>query len=171
MSNDLEYGQLIAEIYRAALGGHDQVDLMREYTGEIQCIRNEAVAAALDTQASFYWESSTLLDPACEAARAGGDESMEALLTAQIKIMREVSARLRRRAAEIRGVSVEEAAARALLEPPATPAPAEQPVEAPTGHECCSCCTEGACSCAEMPEDARCECAPCQEKTVTEVKE
>lgn len=136
-------------------------------------MRDEAVAAALDAHASFYWESSTLLDPAREAARAGGDESMEALLTAQIKIMREVSARLRRRAAEIRGVTEEEAAARQMLEQPAAAPAAATPAELPEAaavveHECCSCCTDGECVCANLPEDARCHCTPCQEKTPIE---
>jgi len=173
MSHDLEFGQIVLDIFRAALAGGDQVDLMREHTAVIQRVRDEAIAAALDAHASFYWEASTLLDPAREAARAGGDEAMEALLTAQIKIMREVSARLRRRAAEISGVSEEEAAARQLLEQPAaaaTAAPVDETPEAAAvvEHECCSCCTDGECVCASLPEDARCHCTPCEEKTPAE---
>lgn len=63
------------------------------------------VADALDAQGNFYWEASTLLDPARQVAEQNGEDAMMAVIDAQIRTMREVSTRLRRRAADWRGAA------------------------------------------------------------------
>lgn len=62
-----------------------------------------SVADVLDAQANFYWEASSLLDPTRQVAESNGEEAMLAVIDAQIRTMREVSTRLRRRAADWRG--------------------------------------------------------------------
>ena len=161
MANDLEHGTLVADIVAAAKDGrNDLVDLIREHSARISAMRDKAVAGALDAQASFYWEASTLLEPARKAARSAGEEGMEGLLGAQIETMREVSARLRRRAAEIRGVPADEAAARQVLVEPAEVAEAHLELVRADGCPC-ACCARGTCDCAERPDIAHCSCELC----------
>lgn len=119
MTNDLEHAALIAEIYKCAITGQDQMDTSREYSVKINALMDNAVAAELDRQATVQWDASTMIEPAQKVLSEAGEEAGAALLDVSIRTMREVSARLKRRAAEVRGVSPEEAAARAQLTAPA----------------------------------------------------
>ena len=92
------------------LGSADIEALVAEWSAKIAAARDASVAAALNAQAEFYWEASTLLAPTRAVAESTGEESMTAVLDAQIRTMQEVSARLRRRAAQFQGVSAEDQA-------------------------------------------------------------
>jgi hypothetical protein len=126
-----EFSSLVADLVRVAQvaagnsDGVDVTDLITEWSPKIAAARDASVAAALNAQAEFYWEASTLLDPVKAVAELNGEESMSAILDAQIRTMREVSTRLRRRAAEWRGVPPEDQAihdmAAGVTPPPATP--------------------------------------------------
>lgn len=110
-----EFGPHIRAVIDAAdkagfLGEADIAALVAQTARLIARERDRSVADALDAQAEFYWEASTLLDPARGVAEANGEEGMTAVLDAQIRTMREVSTRLRRRAAQWRGVSPEDQA-------------------------------------------------------------
>jgi hypothetical protein len=106
-----EFSFLVGAIARAAqLEGADIADLIGQWSPKIADARDATVAAALNAQAEFYWEASTLLDPTRAVAEANGEEAMTAVLDAQIRTMREVSSRLRRRAALFQGLSAEDQA-------------------------------------------------------------
>jgi hypothetical protein len=111
-----EFSSMVAGIVQAAQAaagnsdGVDVTDLITKWSPLIAVARDSSVADALDEQATFYWEASTLLDPAKAVAELQGEENMSAILDAQIRTMREVSNRLRRRAAEWRGLSAEDQA-------------------------------------------------------------
>ena len=115
MANDLEHAALIAEIYKCASGGQDQMDTCREYSVKINALIDGAVAAELDRQATVQWDASTMIEPAQKVLSEAGEEAGAALLDVSIRTMREVSARLKRRAAEVRGISPEEMAMRGIL--------------------------------------------------------
>lgn len=106
------------------LGAADIEGIADEWAQKIAAARDASVAAALDAQAEFYWEASTLLDPAKSVAEMQGEDAMGAILDAQIRTMREVSTRLRRRAAEWRGLPAEDQAIHEMAagtSPPAQP--------------------------------------------------
>lgn len=111
-----EFSSLVAELVRAAQGaagnseGVDVTDLITEWSPKVAAARDASVAAALLAQADFYWEASTLLDPVKAVAELNGEESMSAVIDAQIRTMREVSARLRRRAMQWSGLPAEDQA-------------------------------------------------------------
>lgn len=123
--NDLEFAALVGKICDACQDGlnpaakaqrkRDLIDILREFSPQISAIRDEAIAEELSRQAAFYWESAAMHEPAQMVLSQGGEEAGAALLDVSIRIMREVSAKLKRRSAELRGVSVEELALRGLL--------------------------------------------------------
>lgn len=119
MTNDLEHAALIAEIYKCAITGQDQMDTSREYSVKINALMDNAVAAELDRQATVQWDASTMIEPAQKVLSEAGEEAGAALLDVSIRTMREVSSRLKRRAAEVRGISPEEMAMRGILTIPA----------------------------------------------------
>jgi hypothetical protein len=116
-----EFSSLVAELVKAAQGaagnseGVDVTDLITEWSPKIAAARDASVAAALLAQADFYWEASTLLDPVKAVAELNGEESMSAVIDAQIRTMREVSARLRRRAMQWKGLPPEDQAIHEML--------------------------------------------------------
>ena len=123
-----EFSGLVAGIVQASQAagnseGVDVTDLITTWSPLIARARDSSVADALDAQATFYWEASTLLDPAKTVADLQGEESMSAILDAQIRTMREVSNRLRRRAAEWRGLPPEDQAIHEMAAGGVTPAP------------------------------------------------
>jgi hypothetical protein len=114
-----EFGQLVGEIAAEASAAHvDIADLVNRYAPMIAAARDASVAEALNDQATFYWEASTLLDPARAIAERNGEESMAAVIDAQITTMREVSTRLRRRAAEFAGGAEDQAIHAMVSAPP-----------------------------------------------------
>lgn len=123
-----EFSGLVAGIVQASQAaagnseGVDVTDLITTWSPLIARARDASVADALDAQATFYWEASTLLDPAKTVADLQGEESMSAILDAQIRTMREVSNRLRRRAAEWRGLPPEDQAIHEMAAGGVTPA-------------------------------------------------
>lgn len=133
-----EFSSLVADIVRAAQGaasyseGVDVTDLITEWSPRIAAARDASVAAALLAQADFYWEASTLLDPVKAVAELNGEESMSAVIDAQIRTMREVSSRLRRRAMEWKGLPAEDQAIHEMLAG-GTPKSAAAPELAKTG--------------------------------------
>lgn len=133
MANDLEHAALVSEIIKAASdNGNDPVDLIRRFSVMISDLRNAAVAEELDRQATVQWDVSTMIEPAQKVLSEAGEEAGAALLDVSIRTMREVSARLKRRAAEVRGITPEELAMRGVLTLPLdTTAP---PQAAPGGQ-------------------------------------
>ena len=111
-----EFSSIVREIvqagdHRAGLLAEIEIDgLVAEWAPKVAAARDTSVAAALFTQADFYWEASTLLDPVKAVAELNGEESMCAVIDAQIRTMREVSARLRRRAMQWSGLPAEDQA-------------------------------------------------------------
>lgn len=111
-----EFSGLVAAIVQDAQSiagnseGVDVTDLITKWSPMVAQARNYSVADALDAQATFYWEASTLLDPVKAVAEMNGEEAMSAVIDAQIRTMREVSARLRRRAMQWKGLPAEDQA-------------------------------------------------------------
>lgn len=126
--NDMEHAALI-DLIGKAMGakGADQVDVMRTYSGHITRLRDEAIGEELDAQSRFLWEHGTMLEKTFEVLNANGDETAAAIIDGQVRLLREMSGRLSRRAAAIRGVTEEELKMRALLLVPndATPGAAQ----------------------------------------------
>lgn len=115
MTGGGQFWSMVRAIVEAAdkagfLGPADIEALATEWAEKIAAAHDASVAAALNQQAEFYWEASTLLTPTRAVAESTGEESMTAVLDAQIRTMQEVSARLRRRAAQFQGVSAEDQA-------------------------------------------------------------
>jgi len=135
--NDMEHAALI-DLIGKAMGakGADQVDVMRTYSGHITRLRDEAIGEELDAQSRFLWEHGTMLEKTFEVLNANGDEAAAAIIDGQVRLLREMSGRLSRRAAAIRGVTEEELKMRALLLVPndATPGAAQPAFPQPAGE-------------------------------------
>jgi hypothetical protein len=135
--NDMEHAALI-DLIGKAMGakGADQVDVMRTYSGHITRLRDEAIGEELDAQSRFLWEHGTMLEKTFEVLNANGDETAAAIIDGQVRLLREMSGRLSRRAAAIRGVTEEELKMRALLLVPndATPGAAQPAFTQPAGE-------------------------------------
>lgn len=101
--NERAFRAVLYSIIDSAGSGAPADEVVERYGPILSAMITTRVAEALDAQADFYWEASTLLDPARQVAEQNGEESMTAVLDAQIRTMREVSARIRRRAADWRG--------------------------------------------------------------------
>lgn len=123
-----EFTALVTAIVQAAdqraglLAAVEVDELVGKWAPLVQVSRDSAVADVLDQQAEFYWEASTLLEPTKLVAERSGEDTAAAIVDSQIRTMREVSARLRRRAAEWRGVSAEDQAIHEMAAGAPTPA-------------------------------------------------
>lgn len=128
--NEMEHAGLVDAIIKAARGqnvdgtafngGHvDVVDIIRQVSPKISQLRDDAVAAELDDQSAALWEAAKWLESTYEVLNENGDEQAAAIVHGQMKVLQDVSGKLSRRAATVRGVSAEELAARGVLHLPA----------------------------------------------------
>lgn len=135
MIHDMEHAALIDAVIKAARGQDSQgkllkgsaavdtIDLIREISPKISSLRDEAVAAELDAQSAFCWEHAAMLEATWKPLFEQGNEDAAAIIDGQLKLLRELSGRLSRRAAAVRGISEDELRARSLLLLPANAAP------------------------------------------------
>lgn len=145
MIHDMEHAALIDAVIKAARGQDSQgkllkgsaavdtIDLIREISPKISSLRDEAVAAELDAQSAFCWEHAAMLEATWKPLFEQGNEDAAAIIDGQLKLLRELSGRLSRRAAAVRGISEDELRARSLLLLPANAAPS---VVTPTLDDC-----------------------------------
>jgi hypothetical protein len=139
--NEMEHAGLVDAIIKAARGqnvdgtafngGHvDVVDIIRQVSPKISQLRDDAVAAELDDQSAALWEAAKWLESTYEVLNENGDEQAAAIVHGQMKVLQDVSGKLSRRAATVRGISAEELAARGILH-----LPADIPAVQSTGDE------------------------------------
>lgn len=139
-TNDMEHAPLVDSIIKSARVGWnadgkrhasgdvpDVVDLIREISPRISSIRDEAVAAELDRHSTFFWDHAAMLETTWKPLLEQGEEDAAAILDGQIRLLREMSSRLSRRAAAVRGISEDELRARGILYLPTEQPTVEQP--------------------------------------------
>lgn len=132
-------GQLGGELYDAFLQGHtadipvDCNPILAKYADLLTAAAAEHAAGELDAQADFYRDGAELFAGPKDAALELGDEDESAVLAMQARTLRDVAARLRRRAVSVRGMTADEVAARDQLTAPA--APVELPPGTPEGEK------------------------------------